>query len=238
MDEIRIPLHFREGMYSLNELPAESDDFLLLRLEPCEIVSYTVPKQNNVVRLYNLEEQFVLDHLTATYRETGELYCVELRNDEDVTLVYLHYLDENDARAEVLDFADQSAAQIAEEHLRCRDKVFRLFIEHFYDGESFDYAAKIVTDADRQALLANPGERAEKRMSNPKFVQMLLNDSGNYPHEKRVPCDTHTIGIMLQCAPFDLFGFVIQEMTERIKAQVVPKLDKTDDFQFIVSEYD
>ena len=62
--------------------------------------------------------------------------------------------------------------------------------------------------------------------------------SGNYPHEKRVPCDTHTIGIMLQCAPCDLLDYVIQEMTERIKAQVVPKLDKTDDFQFIVSEYD
>ena len=94
--------------------------------------------------------------------------------------------------------------------------------------ESFDYAAKIVTDADRQALLANPGERAAKRMSNPRFVQMLLNNSGNYPHEKRVPCDTHTIGIMLQCAPCDLLDYVIQEMTERIKAQVVPKLDKTD----------
>ena len=91
MDEIRIPLHFREGMYHLNELPTESDDFLLLRLEPCEIVSYSVPGKSNVVRLYNLEEQFVLDHLTTTYRETGELYCVELRGDEDVALVYLHY---------------------------------------------------------------------------------------------------------------------------------------------------
>ena len=90
MDEIRIPLHFREGMYHMNKLPAESDDFLLLRLEPCKIVSYTVPGQSNVVRLYNLEEQYVLDYLTATYRETGELYCVELRNDGDVTLVYLH----------------------------------------------------------------------------------------------------------------------------------------------------
>ena len=238
MDEIRITLHFREGMYSLNELPAESDDFLLLRLEPCEIVSYTVPKQNHVVRLYNIDKQDVQKYLTATYRETGELYCVELRRDEDVTLVYLHYRDENDARAEVLDFAEQSAAQIAEELLQCHDKVFRLFIELFYDGESFDYAAKIVTDADRQALLANPGERAAKRMSNPRFVQMLLNNSGNYPHEKRVPCDTHTIGIMLQCAPCDLLNFVIQEMTERIKANVVPKLDKTDDFQFIMAEYD
>ena len=52
MDEIRIPLHFREGMYHLNELPIESDDFLLLRLEPCEIVSYSVPGKSNVVRLY------------------------------------------------------------------------------------------------------------------------------------------------------------------------------------------
>ena len=238
MDELRIPLHFRAGIYHLNELPAESNDFLLLRFEPCEIVSYTVPGKGTSVRLYNLKEQFVLEHLTATYRETGELYCVELRSDENVTLVYLHYLDENDAKYEVLDFAVQSAAQIAEELLQCLDKVFRLFIEHFYDGESFDYAAKIVTDADRQALLATPGERAAKRMSDPRFVQMLLNNSGNYPHEKRVPCDTYTIGIMLQCAPCDLLDFVIQEMTERIKAQVVPKLNKTDDFQLIVSEYD
>ena len=43
---------------------------------------------------------------------------------------------------------------------------------------------------------------------------------------------------MLQCAPCDLLNFVIQEMTERIKANVVPKLDKTDDFQFIMAEYD
>ena len=42
MDEIRIPLHFREGMYHLNELPAESDDFLVLRMEPCEIVRWII----------------------------------------------------------------------------------------------------------------------------------------------------------------------------------------------------
>ncbi|MCR4646956.1 MAG: hypothetical protein K5695_16380 [Oscillospiraceae bacterium] len=238
MDEIRIPFHYREGSYPQNALPTESDHFLTLRLEPCDILSYTVPGKGTTVRLYDLKKQAVLENLTATYRDTGELYCVELRKGEDVTLVYLHYLDENDARAEVLDFAEQSAAQIADALLQCHEKVFRLFIEYFYDGESFDYAAKIATEADRQTLLANVSERAKKRMNDPKFVQMLLNNSGDYPYENRVPCDTYTIGIMLQCAPCDLFGFVIQEMTERIKAQVVPQLNKSDDFRLIVSEYD
>ena len=163
-----------------------------------------------------------MNYLTATYRSSGELYCVELRNGEDVTLVYLHYLDAEDAKAEILDFAEQSAAMISDELLCCRDKVFRLFIEHFYDGESFDDAAKIATEEDRKTLLASAGDRAE----DPKFLQMLINNSGNYPYDNRIPCDSHTIGIMLQCAPCALYEFVVNEMTKRIRERAVPYLIK------------
>ena len=207
-------------------------------MEPCNVLSYAVPGKGNVVRLYSLDKQDVLSHLTATYRDSGELYCVELRDGEDVLLVYLHCLDANDAKAEILDFAEQSAEQIAEVLLKSHEKVFRLFIEHFYDGESFDFAAKIATEADWQTVLDNAVERAGDRANDPRFAQMLMNHSGNYPHKNRVPCDTHTIRIMLQCAPCDLYEFVVRKMTERIKARVIPQLNKTDDFQFIVSEYD
>ena len=233
-EEIRIPLRFRQGMYRLNELHTEDDNVLSLCFESYNILTYEVPNRGNKVRLYELEKHDVLAHLTATYRESGELYCVEMRDGEDVLLVYLHYLDENDAKAEVLDFAEQSAALITKELLERREKLFRLFIEWFYDGESFDYAVKPATEADKQALIESAGKRAE----DPEFLRMLLNNSGDYPYENRIACDDHTIGIMLQCAPCPLFETVVSEMTERIRERALPLLDKTDDFQFIVSEYD
>ena len=233
-EEIRIPLHFKEGVYPLSSLPDGTDDDLVLCPESFDILSYRVPKQKNTVRLYSIPKQDIMNYLTATYRSSGELYCVELRNGENVLLVYLHYLDAEDAKAEVLDFAEQSAAMISDELLSCREKVFRLFTEHFYDGESFDFAAKIATDEDRKALIASAGDRAK----DPKFLQMLINNSGDYPYNNRIPCDSHTIGIMLQCAPCALYEFVVSEMTKRIRERVVPLLDKTDDFQFIASEYD
>ena len=233
-EEIRIPLHFKEGVYPLSSLPAETEDDLVLCSDPSDILSYRVSKERNTVRLYSIPKQDILNYLTATYRSSGELYCVELRNGDDVLLVYLHFLDAEDAKAEVLDFAEQSASMIADELLCCREKVFRLFIENFYDGESFDYAAKIATESDRKTLIASAGDRAD----DPKFLRMLVNNSGNYPYDNRIPCDSHTIGIMLQCAPCPLYEFVVNEMTKRIRERVVPLLDKTDDFQFIASEYD
>ena len=233
-EEIRIPLHFQEGVYSLDTLPTESDSNLTLRLESYDVVSYIVPGQGNEIRLYDLKKQDILNYLTITYRNNGELYCVELRDGEEVLLVYLHYLNVEDAKAEVLDFAEQSASLIAEELLRCHESVFRLFIEYFYDGESFDYAAKIATETDWKTLLTSVNKRAD----DPKFIQMLMNNSGNYPRENCIQCDRHTIKIMLQCAPCDLHDMVVNEMTERIRERVVPLLNKTDDFRFIVSEYD
>ena len=44
-EEIRIPLHFKEGVYPLASLPAGADDDLVLCSESFDILSYRVPKQ-------------------------------------------------------------------------------------------------------------------------------------------------------------------------------------------------
>ncbi len=233
-EDIRIPLHFQPGVYPVGKLPAVSENFIAIQHEPSDTISYTVPCTGREVRLHRLSKSYILEHLTANYRENGGLYCVEIRDGDDVSLVYIHYLDEEDARNEIGEFIFLSSLQITKQLSERKDKMFRLFIEYFYNGENFDLAAVTASEKDKEALLASAGKRTEK----PAFVNMLLNNSGNYPRENRIECDSHTISIMLRCSPCDLHEMVVNETAAFLKKRLVPKLDKTDDFKFIVSEYD
>ena len=238
MKEYKIPLQFKSGKFHFSELPTNNENVLLFSCEKFDILSYFVPKYKTEVRLYNITEQLLQDCLYAIYNDTGQLKYVELIQGDDIRLMFISYIDDADEKAEVLDYAEQSADIISNELLKCRDKVSRLFIEYYREVEGFDFAAKIGTVADKQALIKSLGDRAKQC----SFVESVIDNSGDYPHENRIECDRDTLNIMMLCANTDiqveLLDMAIDVMTNIIKNNVVDKLDKADDFKFIAEEYD
>jgi hypothetical protein len=69
-----------------------------------------------------------------------------------------------------------------------------------------------------------------------------IDNCGDYPEQNRAECDVDTLKVMLLCTPVKIIGdmleLVIDTMTERIKANVIDRLDKTEDFRFIAVAYD
>lgn len=236
--EYRIPLQFKSGRFHLSELKADNEDVLLLSCEEYDILSYFVPKYRKEVQLYNITEQLIQNYLYATYNDSGQLKYVELIQDDNVRLLFISYIDDADARAEVLDYAKQSADIISGELLKCKEKVSRLFIEYYAEVGAIDFAAKIGTVAEKQSLIDRLGTKANQR----DFVRMVTDNSGNYPHKNRIECDRNTLDIMMLCAnpaiQEELFNTAIDVMTDMIRDNVVDKLDKSDDFKFIAEEYD
>lgn len=236
--EYKIPLKFNSGQFGLNELPSDNENFLTLNLEQCDVLSYSVPKDGTEVRLYDITEKLIRDSLFATYDNNGQLKYVELIKDDIKRLIFINYIDNEDAKAEVLDFAEQSADIISNELIKCKDKAARLFIEYYKEVEGFDFAAKIGTVADKQAALDSLSEKARQR----GLEKMVVDNSGDYPRKNRIECDRYTLEIMLLCAAreirSELLDLAINVMTERIKNNVIDVIDKSDDFKFIAAEYD
>ncbi len=235
--EYKIPLQFPEGKYGLGDLPQDAADVLTLSLGEFEILSYPTPKDGTEVRIYSsigfrITEQMIRDGLSATYSNDGMLKYVKLTQGDTVRLVYIGYRDPEDAKAEILHFSEQNAEIISHKLLKSNKKAARIFIE-YYRGESVDFAVKIADEADVQAVLHSTGNCTK---------QPDINESGNYSSEDRITCDCHTLDIMLLCAPNscgnELMDLAIDTMIAGIKVCVMDQLDKTDDFQFIVAEYD
>lgn len=238
MKEYKIPLKFKSGRFHFSELTANNEDVLLLSHGEYDILSYFVPKYRTEVRLYNIAEKLIQDCLYVTYNDNGQLKYVELIQDDDIELVFISYIDDADAKTEVFDYAEQSADIISNELLKCKEKVSRLFIEYYREVGVIDFAAKIGTVADKQTVINSLGEKAKQH----DFVEMAIDNSGNYPHKNRIECDRDTLNIMMLCANPDiqheLLITAIDMMTNIIKNNVVDKLDKSDDFKFIAEEYD
>lgn len=236
--EYKIPLKFKSGKYNITELLADSENVLILSLGEFGVLSYSVPEYETEVRLYDITEQIIENTLFATYDDCRVLKYLEFIKDDEKRLVYINFTDNEVAKEKIIDFAEQSADIISNELIKCKDKVARLFIEYFCDGESVDFAAKIGTAADKQAAIDSLSERAKQR----GLEKSVIDNSGNYPHKNRVECDNHTFGIMLLCAMpcqySELFDLAVDIMTKLIKNSVIDTLDKSDDFKFIVSEYD
>lgn len=236
--EYKIPLEFKSGKYGFSTLSSDNVNSLTLSLGECAVLSYSVPNDGTEVRLYNVTEQLIHDGLFATYDNSGQLKYVELIQDDDIGLVFINYIDNEDAKNEVLDFAEQSADIISNELIKCKDKVARLFIEYYKEIEGFDFAAKIGTVADKQAAIDSLSERARQR----GFEKMVVDNSGDYPNENRIECDRHTLEIMLLCATreirSELLDLAIDVMINRIKNSVIDVIDKSEDFKFIAAEYD
>ena len=236
--EYSIPLRFEEGCFSQDILPECPGEELRLSLGEGDVLTYTVPYHGNEVKLYQVDKQQLEENTKVTYDEDGVLLYVEITDGDEVRLIYIHLPDDDTARFEVRDFAEQSAKQISDELLKFRGKAARLFVEYYKSADSFDFAAKLCTHEDMQAVLDSLNERAIAR----GLDKTAVDGSGNYPQDKRIECDSYTLCVMLQCASDgvrgELLETVIRTMTEGIRERTADALDKTYDFKFIAAEYD
>ena len=236
--EYRIPLRYREGCCGLKELPCGEQEALVMFSCEGDVLTYKVPLHGNEVRLYQVVKKELEENTRVTYGEDGVLLYVEMMYGDEVRLLYINLPDDDTARFEVRDFAEQSAENISSELLNSRGKAARLFIEYCKSVEDFDFAAKKGSPEDMRAVLDSLNERALKR----GLDKVVIDDSGNYPRENRIECDSYTLTVMLKCASGsiqdELLATVIRVMTEGIKTRTVASLNKTADFKFIVSEYD
>ena len=234
--EFRIPLNYREGQYNYKDISSDSDEQLAFSLDDWNIITYTVPCNGAEVRLYSVENKPLENYLYATYNETGMLKYLEIIQDDETRLVYIGYADHDDAKAEILDFAEQSADIFSEQILSYKGKIARIFIDYY---KWFNYGIKVVTPEEQQEVI---DRLPENKKSNARFVEYIKNSSGEYSTDKFLFFDKETIDTMLSCTPkgsYDEFAqMVIDVMTENIKKAVADKIDKTDDFRIIAEEYD
>lgn len=237
-DKYKIPLHFKKGKFNLKDLSQNDDNSIVLSLGQYDILSYLVPEYETEVRIYSVNEQDVKETLSAVYDDNGQLENIKFCHNGKTKLVYIHFNDDEDAKEKIWNFSKFNADKISDEIIKCKEKTARLFIEYFYDGVAVDFAAKVGTVADKQAVIDSLSEKAKQR----GLDKTVIDNCGDYPHKNRIVCDTDTFGIMLLCANPDinseLFGFAVSVMTNHIKERVLDIIDKSDDFKFIVQEYD
>ncbi len=90
-------MKFKAGKFHYSELFDNSTDVLTLFHEQFDILSYFTPNDNTEVRLYNVSEQSMQNDIYVTYSHTGQLKYVELIHNDEVRLLFINYLDDNDA---------------------------------------------------------------------------------------------------------------------------------------------
>lgn len=229
--EYYIPLNHSSGKYKLADLPSNDENGLTLSHNKYDILSYSVPKHGTEVRLYSITEQMILDTLSASYDKDGQLEYIEITCGDMVKLVYIRFADEETAKETIWNFANYHADKIADEIINRKQKLARLFIEYFYDGEAVDFSVKPATSADVQAVIDSYDGSLD-----------AIDNCGDYPYKNRISCDNDTLKIMLSCTSpdfsDDLFGFAVYVMTNRIKDRVLDVIDKTKDFKLIAGMYD
>ncbi|MDE6664569.1 MAG: hypothetical protein K2K14_00015 [Ruminococcus sp.] len=241
-ENYNIPLNYKEGTYKPEEMENFSGEVINIEYIGFDMFRYIVPKYDREVRIYGVPKNPVF---TATYDSDGVIKHIELHRENRTELVYINFKDNEHAKENIWQYSCFWGDRISETILEHKRKVSRLFIDYFYDGESVNFLVNIYTPEDVQQVLDDYHKYIESKGKNYKRRDYPVADSSgnyrNYPNNSIVP-DIDTLRIMLLCTDngFDceLYDFSIHVMTERIKNNVLDKLDKTDDFKFIAEEYD
>ena len=226
-----IPLKHQSGTYTLGDLTSNTYNALTLEYKDYgDIIEYEHPDDGTNIILYGIKQNDFEQSLKAVYNESGELKTLSVSAENDNKLLFVHYDNTDDTRQQVLEFAESNADVIIEKILKFTDTAARLFIEYFRDGEYFDFHAKIGT----------PEQKSTIEKKYPQYKD-IADFAGDYPSEN-IYGDNDRFGIMLRCADieenYNLFNLAVDLMTSRIKEKAVPKINKSDDFKFIVGEYD
>lgn len=232
MADYIVPLKFKAGEFKFNELDASDGDTLTLCYdEKYQLLTYDTPLEGNEVRVYTVPRAQMPNGLTTVYDDTGTLDKVKFSDGERTRLIYIWFKNINKSKSVVLKYVKEQADKMSEAIIGRKQKLARLFIDKFYDGEAVDIAVKTATAEEMQAVI-NKYDGELRTADN----------SGNYPIENRITLDREALGVMLMCTSgifrSMLFGKAAETFEERIKKRVLDKIDKTDDFKFICDEYD
>lgn len=235
--DYKIPLNYKEGTYKAEEIKDFSGE--VINMEYCGeglLYKYIVPRYEREVRIY---QECVNDNpiVTATYDSDGVIKYIQLHRDDTAEFAYINFKSYEHAKESILQFSNYWGDRLSEKILEHKEKAARLFTVRFFDGVAVDFSVAIATPEKMQKVIEN----YKPSIYTPKNYRP--EDNGcDYYFENMIQIDTDTLSIMLQCADENfcgnLFEFAIHTMTERIKNNVLDKLDKTDDFKFIEEEYD
>lgn len=229
MSIFKIPLKYKAGKFTFNEIDPDVGDCLTLDYnDEYQILTYNVPLYGGEARLYTVPREFVPAALTAWYDSDGDIEKVVLSGTR---LICIYYKNVMMSERVILDFVKAEANKIADTIIRRKQPLARIFVEKFYDGEAVDIAIKTATDEDLQTLIdENDGGIP------------AADNSGNFPIENRLELDRETLGVMLMCADSllqnRLFNKAAETFAEQIRSRILPKIKTTEDFKFIVEEYD
>ncbi len=252
--DIVIPLRFKAGKFKLDELNGGDESLTLCFDEKWELVSYSVPEYENEVRIYTVPRELMPSALSAVYGDNGGLERVELAEGDKTRLIYIRFSDNELAKSGVLNFVEEQADKIADEVIGRGQKLARLFVGRFYDGEAVELAVKTATAEEVQAVIDEYDEEAEEYDEDAEADEYdedtdefdedieAADYSGDYPAQNLIMADCETLGVMLMCTGGDfqseLFELAAAAFEERIKSRVLNKIDKTEDFKFISEEND
>lgn len=235
-----IPMQFKSGEFKLEEIPTaqefdeenhyESDEMLCLEYdEENHVLDYNEPKSYDTVSIYSVPENAVKDTLTVVYDGSGVLERIELADKDKTRLVYIRFVNMKASHDGVYEFIKKQRKKLAKAIMKREEKLARIFIESFYDGDAVDIAVKTATPEEMQAIIDKYGEDSG-------------NYSGNFPVENRIEIDLDTFRVMLLCSHEDyrdtLFAVSVVNIKEYIEKHVLDNIDKSEDFKFICEEYD
>ena len=231
MSVYKIPRKFKAGEFKFTELDSSDECIEPNYDETYGLLTYEAPMYENEVRVYCVPKELMPNALAALYGKNGELEKVTLAEGERVRLIYIRFKDIMKSESGVLKFVKEQADRIAQEIIKRKQTLARLFVEKFYDGEAVDIAAKTATADEMRAVI----DEYDGDVTT-------ADNSGNYPSENRLAVDDETLGVMLMCTNGEfrsmLFNKAAETFEERLKSRVLDKTDKTGDFKFISEEYD
>ncbi|MCM1316104.1 MAG: hypothetical protein NC205_05495 [Prevotella sp.] len=240
-ENYNIPLKYKEGTYKPEEITDFSGETINIEYIGCEIFRYIVPEHDEEVRIYGVSENPVF---MATYDSDGVIKHIELHRENRIELVYINFRDNEHAKENIWQYSCFWGDWISEKILERKEKISRLFIDYFYDGQSVNFLVNTYTPEDVRKVIDDYNKYIESKGEKYKKCPdcHVEDSSGNYYRDRDIVPDIETLRIMLLCTSPDfageLYGFAVYVMTNRIKSNVLDKIDKTEDFKFIAQEYD
>lgn len=233
----KIPLQYQTGKYLFSELPEMNGTCLVLSPDVGAVLKYTDPVYQNEIKVYSVPKEDAAHKLRACYDENGILEYVEVANENFVHLVYIRFEDDEAAKETIFQFASYQADKIAEKLLKSNQTYARIFVEYFFDGQSADIAVRTGTPEEMQEI------KEYYQKNHPRIAQKVTieDNAGDFPIENRIEFDNDTLSIMLKCVRDsfreELFRFAVWILEQKIQ-EILPELEKTEDFKFISEEYD
>ncbi|MDE6501233.1 MAG: hypothetical protein K2L10_04045 [Ruminococcus sp.] len=231
-ENFRIPYNYKEGTFRAEEITDFSGETIDIEYRGCDVFGYILPEHYWEVDIYNVPENPVF---TATYDSDGVIKHIELHRKDRTDLVYIHFHNNEHAKEIVYKYSCYWGDWISEKILERKEKIARLFIDYSADYFSPSILVNAYTPEDVQETI----ERTIAKFG--KSYDDYSADYYNYPNDSIVP-DSEILRIMMMCTDenfcCELYDFVISSITERIKNNVLDKIDKADNFKLILSDWD